>query len=346
MKSYSAQVEKGQAIGATLSYQKKAGRSVSQLINNRPTTNASVQHQIAIDNAPRVRQLKTRQMPLDSSGRVQQLKARNTILAAGLPMEICQRSVRATVVQRAADMDVPRATLLHKIRKGAEQLLWTNHSVRNSEIQVGLQDMPNQQRVVTVGWNVGGTTSVNAAPVGTEQDLQVLLQENGIAGNGITQIKLVKTNKNNGSAAMVDNRAIHAEGIIIAESIKAMLVKIKNGEELEPVVLSIFGKKAACKSCGSAIKDIVENAGMKEFITIQTASDEVFNQATGEEATHGSQQSAWINPLHLISKNEIIEAREIVLKAGPRQSPKGLHYDKLLYFLRNLEELVEKPNPA
>ncbi len=81
------------------------------------------------------------------------------------------------VGQRAANMALNKAKLLHKLEQDAYASLWTNGD-KNSEIQVGLDGT-----VATVGWNVGGSQGVNAPPsVRKVQDtLNQMLSDNQLA---------------------------------------------------------------------------------------------------------------------------------------------------------------------
>ena len=75
---------------------------------------------------------------------VKSVKPLNPLVAANqvwvLPFKVCQR---------AANMALNKAQLLHQLEQDAYASLWT-HGDKNSEIQVGLDGT-----VATVGWNVG-----------------------------------------------------------------------------------------------------------------------------------------------------------------------------------------------
>ncbi len=250
------------------------------------------------------------------------------------------------VGQRAANMALNKARLLHKLEQDAYASLWTNGD-KNSEIQVGLDGA-----VATVGWNVGGSLRVNAPPsVRKVQDtLDQMLSDNSDAydalmggGTAVTAINYIRTKTNN--VAAVEGRTIHAEGIIIAEHIKKMLQTIRDRQVLAPSTLSVMGKKAACVQCGNIIGRLNSHSGISRFLTIQTPSDATFESATGDNATHGHQSSKWTNPLHLI-KEEILQTAKFVRdNVSPGGSVAGLDYDKLLHFLSGLETEANRPNP-
>lgn len=270
---------------------------------------------------------------------------RSSILQAGSALQqAVNRSISSHPIQKADDMEEAKAKLIHRIRTDASNTLWTGDA-SNSEVQVSMEGTK-----AVVGWNVGGNGANSAPNVDRiDRTLNTMLADNQddydeILDGGVTEIDYIRAKRNHDG--IVHGRSAHAEGIIIAERLKKMLISIQSGEELKHVTLSVFGKKAACKQCGSLISRLNGHPGIQQFFTIQTATDDLFEEVTGDDATHGSQQTKWSNPLHLIA-TEIPKAEKYVKdNHTPGGQKAGLNYDKLLYFIAGVELEAKRENPA
>jgi hypothetical protein len=254
---------------------------------------------------------------------------------------------KKSTTQRAEDLNLVEAKLINEIREDATEKLWTNNAT-NSEVQVGIEGT-----VATVGFNVGGV-GANAEPNVSgrvERVLAALVKDkNGYNENEgsaprITEIKLIRSKVS--TTNTIDNRAIHAEGIIISERLGAMLTNIQAGEEVVPAKLNVMGKKAACKQCGSMISRLQEEKGINQFLEIRTASDLTYKGATGTDAKHGSNSVKWRNPIarlldDAITADEYVRAHSSEMIGHEK---KGKNHDNLLHFILKIREEASLADP-
>lgn len=259
-----------------------------------------------------------------------------------------QASSSAFLLQLKDDMPLNKAQLLHQIRQDVTSALWPSGKKVNSEIQVTLEGTK-----VVVGWNIGNSASTNPPELdqrSAQKALNGLVQGNAAAYNAllgvgqgqtaVTEMAMIKTSSKN--TGVDKGKAIHAESVIIHERIGKMLDDIIASRELQKVELGVMGKKAACKECGNLISRLGSYVGVTNFLVIQIPDDNTFEGATGDEATHGSNSTAWQNPMpSLLSK--VAEAKKVVKKIPPGTSrPDGLNYDKLNGFLYGIEQEARK----
>ncbi len=245
-------------------------------------------------------------------------------------------------MQMVEDLDILNARVLSVLRSVSENELWKKDE-RNSEVQVSL----DEEGVLTVGYNVGGTNTQPDLKVANDKGLPKRINDKLYKALPTLKNVWIKKVKVVNPTIVIPNqgRSVHAEQMIILATLQEMVKEIENGIELKHRDLNIRGKKYTCNECDRLIQKIDSEPALRRFLSIHTPTIERFDltkENTDHEATQQSNSKAWENPL--LTGLDTKYAKTQALKIGNNIKP-GLDSKTLLSFIQALDEIILSGNP-